>query len=180
MENQFEIWKDVVGYEGIYQVSSFGGVKRLSRKVNHCNGKQWLLNEKQLKQSFDFDGYLHLSLTKDKIRKNYFVHRLIAISFIPNSENKIQVNHIDGCKSNNFISNLEWATLSENRQHAYRTGLQKGAIGNKQKSSKLNNEKVLEIRAIGKNKTLLELSKIYNVKFQTISKVLNRNTWKHI
>lgn len=180
MEKKIEIWKDVFGYEGIYQVSNFGNVKSIDRIVTFINGKEVFFKGVYLKKSFDRDGYIHLSLTKNRVSKNYFVHRLVAISFIPNILNKPLVNHIDGNKSNNIVSNLEWSTLSENRQHAYRTGLQRGAFGSKQTLSKLTDEKVLEIRAIGKTKTLLEISEMYNVAFQTISMVLNRKTWKHI
>lgn len=183
MENiQNEIWKSVKDYEGLYEVSNLGRIKSLDKEVS-CgfNGNyKRIIKGKILNPSYDNDSYLHIGLTKDYITKNYFIHRLVAIAFIENLENKPQVNHIDGNKSNNRLKNLEWNTLSENRVHAYNTGLQKGACGEKQPISKLNDKKVLEIRKIGKSKTLLEISEMYNVNFRTISNVLLRKTWKHI
>jgi len=167
MENQIEIWKTIEGYEGLYEISNLGNLKRV--KNTHYN-----------KSSLDDDGYLHIGLCKNCKSKNFFIHRLVALAFIPNPENKPQVNHKNGIKTDNRVENLEWCTLSENRQHAYKTGLQKGAVGTKAGSSKLTEKQVLEIREIGKTKTLLEIAMIYNVSFQTISRILNRTIWKHI
>ena len=181
MENiEKEIWNKIPGYDGIYEVSNYGRIKRLSRVINEHVNKKRVLPEIILKQHLDSDGYLVIKLTNNLKSKNYFIHRLVAISFLPNKENKPQVNHKDGIKNNCNISNLEWCTLSENRIHAYSTGLQKGAVGEKQYNSKLKEYEVLEIRKIGKNKTLEEIASIYNVNFRTISNVLNRKTWKHI
>ncbi len=110
-----EEWKDISGYEGLYQVSNLGNVKslnfgRLGRPQN-------------LKIGEHHTGYRIVVLAKNKVRKTKLVHVLVASAFIPNPENKPCVNHIDGNKSNNFIGNLEWVTRSENTQHAIRTGL---------------------------------------------------------
>lgn len=106
-----EIWKDVKGYEGLYQISNFGRVKSLVYK-----GK---IKELQT----DKNGYARTSLWKKNNGSLKQVHRLVAIAFIPNPQNKSQVNHIDGNKKNNNVNNLEWVTPSENSIHAYRMGL---------------------------------------------------------
>lgn len=109
-----EIWKDIQGYEGLYQVSNLGNVKSLN--WNHCNQQKLL--------SLDFNGtetkgrYYKVTLFKNHKRKGHLVHRLVAEAFIPNPKNKPQVNHIDGNKINNCVSNLEWVTEKENVNHA--------------------------------------------------------------
>lgn len=96
------------GYEGLYQISNLGNVK----------GKKCIL-----KQFVNQRGYFAVSLSKEDKRTSYRVHRLVANAFIPNPDNKPQVNHIDGDKSNNKAENLEWLTQSENMKHAFRIGL---------------------------------------------------------
>ena len=103
-----EIWKDIEGYEGLYQVSSLGSIR--NKKMN-------------LKQSYDRNKYRVITLCKNGIQKKYRVNRIVAIAFIPNNYNKAQVNHIDGNKENNCVNNLEWVTNKENMDHALKTGL---------------------------------------------------------
>lgn len=109
-----EIWKDVVGYEGLYKVSNLGNV--MSFQPNCRNRNQYLT-------PFNNGGYFRVTFTVKRKRTNHLVHRLVADAFIPNPENKEAVNHIDGCKTNNHVDNLEWVTKSENTRHAIRIGL---------------------------------------------------------
>lgn len=118
-----EIWKDIPGYEGYYQVSTFGRVRSVDRTVYDSVGRVRHLKGQLKKLSKLNDGYIAVSLCLDGIEKHVQVHRLIAITFIPNSEHKPQVNHKDGNKTNNSVDNLEWVTAKENTEHASRTGL---------------------------------------------------------
>lgn len=105
-----EIWKDIDGFNGIYQVSNLGRIKRVDRD---------LIKVQQLTKF----GYLVVGLTKNGKEKNYFVHRLIAKAFIPNPNNYPVVNHLNGIKTDNSIKNLEWTTHAENNRHAVRNKL---------------------------------------------------------
>ena len=112
--------KNIEGYDGMYQVSECGKVYS---------------QIKELKQTLN-KGYLYLNLKNNGIQKFCSVHRLVALNFIANPQNKPQVNHIDGNKQNNNVSNLEWATAKENTNHAYDTGLQIQKKGSESKLSK--------------------------------------------
>lgn len=104
-----EQWKDIENYPN-YQVSNLGNIR------NRLTGKF-------KKPSMSKDGYLVVHLWKKDKMKTFKIHRLVATTFIPNSENKRTVNHINGCKTDNYVSNLEWNTDSENVKHAFQTGL---------------------------------------------------------
>lgn len=119
MENNVEIWKDIIGFEGLYQISDYGNVKSCRRYVNSKFGKR-VVNEKLLSLGRDKDGYLMAILCQDGIKKTVKIHRLVADAFIDKSEGKNIVNHIDSNKSNNSVENLEWITNKENREHALR------------------------------------------------------------
>lgn len=119
-----EIWKDIKGYKGLYQVSNLGRVKSLERyQQNHS--KLQKVEEKLKTIHTKSNGYQYVQLYKDNIMKNLHIHRLVAQAFIPNPENKPQINHIDGNKQNNNIDNLEWSTSNENNKHKWDIGLQK-------------------------------------------------------
>jgi len=118
-----EVWKDIKGSEGRYQISNKGRVKSLERKVNNHTG-ELTVKEKILKQRPDEKGYMRIDIKDNSGKRKYYgIHRLVASVFIPNPDNKPQVNHIDGNKANNDVDNLEWVTNGENQKHAYRLGL---------------------------------------------------------
>jgi len=117
MENNAEIWKDIVGFEGLYQISNYGNVKSCRRYVNAKFGKR-VVNEKLLSLGKDKDGYLMAILCQDGIKQTVKIHRLVANAFIDKFDGKKIVNHIDSNKSNNFVSNLEWVSSLENICHS--------------------------------------------------------------
>jgi hypothetical protein len=120
-----EVWLDIKGFEGIYAVSNMGRVKSLAREKKDPYYTKRVLGEKLLKQFMLNSGYfvVHLKNSELKINTNFLVHRLVALAFIENIDNKEQVNHIDGVKTNNRLENLEWLTRSENIKHAIKLGL---------------------------------------------------------
>jgi len=117
-----EIWKDIEGYEGCYQISNYGNFKSLKREY-FTNGARRFTEEKILKDRLSTDGYLRASLSLNGKIKNTTIHRLVAKTFIPNLENKPEVNHIDGNKKNNNFNNLEWVNRSEQMIHAMKNNL---------------------------------------------------------
>lgn len=120
-----EIWKDVVGYEGIYEVSNKGRVRTHKDKTTYTkmhgirHWKQRVLSIGKNKK------YCTVTLTKDNVTKNVRLHRIVAWAFIPTITGKNCVNHIDGNTENNIVTNLEWCTHKENNIHAYKNGLKK-------------------------------------------------------
>ena len=131
---QEEIWKDIEGYEDLYQVSNLGRVRRL-KFINKTTNKY---QERIVAITDNGEGYKIVSLCKNGKRKNYYIHRLIATYFIPNKENKLEINHIDGNKNNNNINNLEWCTRSENLIHAYNHKLRTAPMSMLGKCGKLD------------------------------------------
>ena len=164
-----EEWKDIKNYEGLYQVSNLGNVKSLER--NKSNGKGLVkIDEKILTQNITNWGYCKVALYKNGARKYYKVHRLVAEAFIPNPNNKEQINHIDGNKLNNNVNNLEWNTRIENMNHARINGL----CGNNTDSNyillKDNNGKIIS-QYDGKTK----LANIININSGKILKTFDNN-----
>ena len=108
-----EEWRDVVGYEGLYQVSSFGRVKGVARSVKR-NGHEVMVPERFLCQTDNSNGYLRVSLSRDNRVKRTFVHRLVAEAFVDNPDGCKYIDHLDSDRHNNKPDNLVWCTQSEN------------------------------------------------------------------
>lgn len=175
------VWKPVVGYEESYEISNCGVARGVDRYVS--NGKGMSLKRGVIKtQKPDKDGYFRVYLSKNSKKKQHLVHRLVAQAFLENEEGKPCVNHIDGNKQNNYVSNLEWVTRSENDLHAFKLGLRVANDGGMSKPvTKMNDlgEVVKEY------KSLTDAAKDNAVTTQAISMALRsgkksvKHYWKY-
>lgn len=165
------IFKDIVGYEGLYQVSNTGIVISI--------GKGRGRKLRTLKQHHDSNGYKEVSLYLGSKRTHYRIHQLVINAFNPTNDIALEVNHIDGNKQNNSINNLEWVTHSENNKHAFRIGLRshKGTLHNR---AKFNESQIKEIKAKYKTGeyTQKQLAKIYNVSKYNICDLVNNRSYR--
>jgi hypothetical protein len=176
-----EIWKDIEGYEGHYQVSNLGRVKSLERVVKRRHNTTRTITEKILKQRSKPSGYEYYQLSGRGILKNMYTHRLVALSFIPNPKEKTQVNHINGIKTDNRVNNLEWSTPKENAGHAMRTGLTNNKRGEEHGGAKLTEDQVTEIKIrIIAEESNISISLDFPVSRGAISRIRNNKNWKHI
>lgn len=170
-------WYDIKGYEGFYKINKNGDVRSLDR-ITDCG--KYKRKEKGIiiKQRIR-NGYKAVSLNKNGKSKSFNIHRLIAINFIKNENNKPCINHIDGNKLNNEIYNLEWVTHKENNNHAIKLGLSE-VVGSKNKNSKLTEKDVIDMRKLSRFFSQVELSKIFEVSTSNVQFIVNNKTWKHI
>jgi len=161
-----EKFKKIKGYEN-YSVSNYGRIR------NDKTGRI-------LKPQKNTWGYLFVGLYENGVCKNYRIHRLVALAFIPNVFGKRTINHIDGVKINNFVDNLEWCSQKENIHHAMDTGLMQK--GEKHGMAKLNESQVLEIRRLHATGDYYQkaLGKMFNVDQTVIGDIVNRKIWVHI
>lgn len=151
-----EHWKDIEGYEGLYQISDLGRVKSLKY------GRETLLNPYRNNK-----GYLGVSLHKDKIRKTPKVHRLVAQAFLPNPENLLEINHIDEDKTNNRVDNLEWCDRKYNVNYGKRT----------EKCSKRVQQFTIDGHLVAEWKSIHDAARNNGFNFSHISECCNGGFW---
>lgn len=175
-----EIWKPII-HDNRHEVSNFGRIRSLfilKRINNISNGRPKI---KIVNTYISCGGYIRVDLRTINKDKTYRVHRLVAESFIPNSENKPQVNHINGIKNYNRVENLEWCSAHDNMLHAYKIGLIKPLLGENKCNAKLKERDIIEIRNLYKNNiSIKSLSEQFNVNTKTIFSIVNFKRWKHV
>jgi hypothetical protein len=177
-----EEWRDIPGQEGYYQVSNFGRIKTVSRRVESRPQVYITIPEKIRKIGIDSNGYSYVNFSKLGKQTTGFLHRCIAMAFIPNPENKKEVNHIDGNKQNNDISNLEWNTPLENSTHAWNMGLKThfGENSNKCKFSDQTVEAIRQMKSDNPTMTTAIIGKIFGVSQNHVSLLLSNKTRKRL
>lgn len=176
-----EKWKAIEGYEGRYEISNLGKVKSLPKRKG--KGRGYIRPTQMMTLAKDKNGYYVIGLRKYRQKKCLLkVHRLVAKAFIPNPENKPQINHKNGVKDDNKVGNLEWVTSGENCRHAYKTGLQQKRKGEQSGFSKLKEYQVRKIRQIYKegNITQKELGKVFGICQAQIWRIIHKKRWSHI
>ena len=158
---------DIVGFENYYFDMNFNIHSKITGK--------------KMTYHYDKDGYAIVSLRKDS--KSYLrkVHRLVALTFIPNPENKPEVNHINGIRNDNRIENLQWVTRIENIRHSFIFGKQCNK-GEKHPNSKLKNKDIPLILKMYyfENRSRKEIAEIFNITHYTVTDILNGRTWRHL
>lgn len=165
--------KDVVGYEGLYQVTEEGRVFSPSKGTSNPRGKF-------MKAHLDHCGYPTIILSKNRKKKNHSVHRLVAEAYLKKETDNLQVNHKDGNKLNNNASNLEWCTPSENCVHKYRVLGMRNIYGESHIHAKLNSEKVREIWRMKGIKKIKDIANMFDVSPALIYRIYKGLAWKYI
>ena len=164
-----EYWKDIEGFSG-YQVSNYGRVK------NNKTGK--------ILKPYLTRGYLRVSLYNDSGRKCKLVHRLVAEAFLPNPNNKSDVNHINGCKTDANVCNLEWVSASENMSHAHNNGLRPilNTQGEKNGFAKLTEAEVIQIKQLLSDGKLTQktIGSQFNISRSTVKSIKSGRRWSYL
>jgi len=172
-----EIWKSITDYENLYKISSYGNIKRITGRI--------------LKSSV-VKKHLIITLSKNGIAKNCYVHRLVLETFIGPCPSGMECRHLDGNPENNKLNNLKWGTRSDNQKDSLKHGThrfqktdyiryQPNTRGSKHGMSKLNNNEIIKIRKLFKEEILTqrEIAKIFNVSQGTIWFIIHKKTWKN-
>lgn len=161
-----EIFKEIPGFSR-YKISNLGNMLNIDGTPK--------------KTCIDKYGYEHIALMTGATpnrRLTVYVHRLVMFSFSPTTKSNMDVNHINGIKTDNRLENLEWCTRKENIQHSYKMGLSK--IGSQTSSAKITEQDVTQIRLLGETETYTFISRLFNISRQTVTRIINKERWKHV
>lgn len=172
-----EIWKELYGIDSFYRVSNMGRVKSIDRSVNHSRRGIKLVKELILKPAVRNKRYNTVTLHIEGKMKSFYLHRLVAMAFIPNPLNKKEVNHKNGIKTDNRIENLEWTTRHENISHAEKNGLL--PQGEQKANAILTNVDVIKIKSLLSERKLkqTEIAKLFGVKPYVINFINTGRSW---
>lgn len=173
MKSLQEQWVDIQGFIGYYQVSNKGNIRSVDRIIDHPKSIKNKIKSKQKNFNYQSNNYKQINLFKNGICKGILLHRIVANAFIPNPDNKPQVNHINGIKTDNRVENLEWVTSKENINHSIKTGLRKKKSGT---YNSLSYNNIIEIQSLFGKMLQKEIAKKFNVCEATISKIRKRTS----
>jgi hypothetical protein len=174
-----EIWRDVVGYEGSYQVSNLGRVKSLTRPKRSRHGTYFPKSGRVMKPRKDRGGYLSVGLSCEGVVATVKVHRIVAMAFHPNPTGLPQVNHRNGVKTDNSEWNLEWISSVANHAHAASSGLKANGVRNC--NAKLTDSDIPHIlRRLSAGESQSSISRSYGVGVSAITSIKMGRTWKHV
>ena len=174
------IWRSVVGYEELYEVSSSGLVRGKEKEVSGNHKKPSRKIPARDKKQCLLVGYPAVTLFKDSKPKLIKVHRLVAEAFLENPDSLPCVNHIDNNKANNDVSNLEWCTHEHNTHHMLNQGRQNWAYGERSSSAKLTAEDVVLIKKLSKHMRQIDIAIMFGIRQQQVSRILTGKRWKHL
>jgi hypothetical protein len=170
-----EIWKDIPGYEGFYEISNTGKVKSVGRidcYVNHKGNTVYRnIKERILKTYYINSGYQCVVLAREGDHKKFLIHKLVATAFIPNPNKLTWVNHCDGYKTNNCVTNLVWCTPTENIIHAYTTGLMKKGANHKDARTVVMHDGKKDVREFGTLRLAAEAVGVHNASISSACKL---------
>jgi hypothetical protein len=177
---QETVWKDIKGFEGHYQVSSDGRARSLDRMTIMKNGYPRPCKGRELIQAIN-NGYLQLCLHLSGKSSPKLVHHLVAFTFISERPEGLEINHINGIKTDNRVCNLEYVTPKENSRHALQLGLKIPKRGSALMISKLDEEKVLIVKErLSKDESCTSIAKSLGLNTSTIRDIKIGKTWKHV
>lgn len=137
-KNPTEVWKEIPGYEGYYEASTFGNIRSMDRILNCPWGEVYPAKGKPKAMCKDKYGYLYVGLSKGRKKRHLTVHRLIALTFIPNPNNKPCIDHIDGDKTNNRVDNLRWCSVKENNSNPITRERHKNVVHTEERNRKVS------------------------------------------
>lgn len=178
-----EIWKPIPGYEGYYEVSSYGRVRSVDRTIRTASGELRRHVGQILKFEVDKDNYRRVGLFRGGLRSRQRVHRLVALVFCGKPSEGQEVRHLDGDPANNRVENLRWGSQSENRQDSVAHGTSVHFLpGQGHPSSKLSANQVREIRELYATRDIpqWQIGERFGIARGTVSNIVRRKAWKHI
>jgi len=172
-----EIWKDIDGFSGYYQISNFGRVKSRDRFLIRKDGKRLPISETILKPMINRFGYYKVRLYGQSFTRTKYIHVLVAEAFLEKPKDGVYlVCHNDGDKLNNHVDNLRYGTKADNYKDMVKHGV--AYLGEATKSNKLTETQIKEIRLNPNHLTQNELATLYNVSQQQISRIIRKENWK--